>query len=83
MRAELAAVVVFATGGAGEAAARAAHVCDAGKLLCATAMPVGGYCECTASSGVQDGTVVPALPPGGRINATAGGCGTHPTAPGC
>ena len=60
-----------------------AATCQAGGLLCATTMPVGGYCECTAHHDVQSGTVVPTAPRGQRVDATAGGCGTNPNAPGC
>ena len=60
-----------------------ANVCVADTLMCATTMPVDGYCECTAHKGVEGGTVVPRSPSGRRINATAGGCGAHPQAPGC
>jgi len=59
-----------------------ANTCQAGKLTCATTMPVDGYCECKSHGMTQDGTVVSApvhRPP----NATAGGCGAHPDAPGC
>ena len=46
-------------------------------------MPIGGYCECTAHGNTQSGTVVSHPAPGRRDNATAGGCGAHPNAPGC
>lgn len=60
-----------------------ANVCQAGKLTCATTMPVGGYCECTKHGDTQGGTVV-AKPTRHRpVDATAGGCGAHPDAPGC
>lgn len=62
--------------------ARAANVCRAANLSCATTMPVGGYCECTAKGQTQDGTVE-AGAPRKRANATAGGCGANPGAPGC
>ncbi len=58
-----------------------ANVCHAGKLMCATTMPVGGFCECVSKGTTEDGTVETGAH--GKINATAGGCGTHPTAPGC
>ena len=66
----------------------AANTCRADTLTCATTMPVGGYCECTSRGNTQGGTVVANtratrgahVPPD---NATAGGCGAHPNAPGC
>jgi hypothetical protein len=62
--------------------ARAAS-CQAEHMMCATAMPVGGYCECTARGATESGTVVD-KPMSRRVtNATAGGCGAHPNAPGC
>ncbi len=63
--------------------ARATNICHAETLSCATKMPVGGYCECTAHGTTKSGTVIdrPAAPP--KTNATAGGCGAHPGAPGC
>jgi hypothetical protein len=64
-------------------AASAANICQAGKLACATTMPVGGFCECTAHGTTEEGTVVKKLPPHAKVNATAGGCGSHPGAPGC
>jgi hypothetical protein len=65
------------------AAPAMARVCVAGKLICATTMPVGGFCECSAHGESKDGTVFEKAPPGAKINATAGGCGAHPNAPGC
>jgi hypothetical protein len=45
-------------------------------------MPVGGYCECMAHGTTQGGEVTtPALHE--HYNATAGGCGVNPGAPGC
>jgi hypothetical protein len=64
-------------------AASAANICQAEKLTCATNMPVGGFCQCTASGTTQDGTVVAAPTPGQPVNSSAGGCGAQPTAPGC
>jgi len=64
-------------------AASAANICQAGKLTCATTMPVGGFCECTSHGNTQDGTVVSKPAPHQKLNATAGGCGANPTAPGC
>ncbi len=61
----------------------AAHICQAGRLTCATTMPIGGYCECRGHGMVEGGTVVTRREPHGRINATAGGCGAHPNSPGC
>jgi hypothetical protein len=60
-----------------------ANVCETGKLTCATTMPIDGYCECTAHGVTEDGTVVARPSSSQRVNATAGGCGAHPTAPGC
>jgi hypothetical protein len=60
-----------------------ANVCQAGKLTCATTMPVGGFCECTAGGTTQDGTVVSKPAPKRKLNSTAGGCGSQPGAPGC
>jgi hypothetical protein len=63
--------------------ALAANICQAGKLTCATTMPVGGFCECTSHGDTQDGTVVKKPAPTRHVNATAGGCGSQPGAPGC
>jgi hypothetical protein len=63
--------------------ALAANTCEAPLLTCATTMPVGGYCECTARGQTHDGTVTARPARGQRDNATAGGCGAHPNAPGC
>jgi hypothetical protein len=60
-----------------------AAVCQTDRLLCATTMPVDGYCECSAHGATEGGTVVPKGPPHQAINATAGGCGAHPKSPGC
>ncbi len=73
-------VLTVATGFAGGPAF--ANTCQADKLMCATTMPVGGYCECTAHGSAQGGTVI-SKPARGKINSTAGGCGAHPDAPGC
>jgi hypothetical protein len=59
-----------------------ANMCVAENLSCPTKMPVGGFCECTAHGQTKDGTVV-AKAPEHRSNATAGGCGAQPNAPGC
>lgn len=63
--------------------AHAARTCSAPPLSCATNMPIGGYCECTAHGRTVDGTVIDRAERGKRINSTAGGCGAHPDAPGC
>lgn len=63
--------------------ASAANICQAEKMTCATTMPVGGYCECTAHGNSQDGTVVSKATPSHKVNSTAGGCGANPSAPGC
>jgi hypothetical protein len=60
-----------------------AGMCQAGKLMCPTQMPVGGYCECTAHGITTGGTVVAKAPPHKKPDATAGGCGAQPNAPGC
>jgi hypothetical protein len=60
-----------------------ANVCQAGRLICATTMPVGGYCQCTAHGNTEDGTVFARPPSKAPVNATAGGCGSQPNAPGC
>ena len=65
------------------APALAVNSCHAQTLSCPTTMPVGGYCECTAHGVTQSGTVTPRPTPGRKTNATAGGCGAHPGAPGC
>jgi hypothetical protein len=67
----------------GGGAASAANICRAEKMTCATTMPVGGYCECTAHGATQQGTVVSKSAPAHPANAAAGGCGAHPGAPGC
>ncbi len=63
--------------------AAAANMCKTETLSCATTMPIGGYCECTARGKTEDGTVADRPTQGRRTNATAGGCGAHPNAPGC
>jgi hypothetical protein len=60
-----------------------ANVCQAGKLICPTTMPIGGYCECTSHGVTKDGTVVESRGQHAHINGTAGGCGAHPNSPGC
>jgi len=59
-----------------------ANTCRTEKLTCPTSMPVEGYCECTSHGTTEGGTVSP--PESHKhVNATAGGCGTSPAAPGC
>lgn len=60
-----------------------AATCQAEGLTCPTTMPVGGYCECTSRGKTQGGTVVEKAASPKRSNATAGGCGANPNAPGC
>ncbi len=67
----------------GGAAAQAANTCHAETLSCATTMPVGGYCECTAHGTTKSGTVIAKAPAQPKTNASAAGCGAHPGAPGC
>ncbi|WP_158747054.1 hypothetical protein [Acidisphaera sp. L21] len=73
--------IVMATGVAGTPAF--ANSCQAGRLMCATAMPAGGYCECTSHGATESGTVVDRPMSRRPVNAKAGGCGAHPDAPGC
>ncbi len=61
----------------------AANICRAEKMTCATNMPIDGYCECTAHGATQGGTVVSGPRRDRPLNATSGGCGDHPGAPGC
>ncbi len=61
----------------------ATNICQADTLSCPTTMPVGGYCECHAKGDTQSGTVVSKASKHTKTNATAGGCGVHPGAPGC
>jgi hypothetical protein len=63
-----------------------ANVCQADTLMCATTMPVGGYCECRVRGQTEGGTVLSnaeARQSRRPLNATAGGCGAEPNAPGC
>ena len=60
-----------------------ANTCVAENLTCPTTMPIDGYCECTSHGTTKGGTVVAKPPSHKRQNATAGGCGAHPDAPGC
>jgi hypothetical protein len=76
--------LVTAAGFAGGASA--ANICQAENLTCATTMPIGGYCECTARGQTQGGTVVTRAElrqSRTAVNSTAGGCGAQPNAPGC
>ncbi len=61
--------------------ALAAGTCKAERLSCATNMPIGGYCECTARGVTESGTVVERAR--STTNSTSGGCGARPNAPGC
>ncbi len=66
--------------------ALAANMCRTDNLTCATTMPVGGYCECTAHGNTESGSVAESGPVRRGHHwqsATAGGCGAHPNAPGC
>ncbi len=74
---------LFAAAALAAGPASATNICQAGKLTCATTMPVDGYCECTAHGTVQGGKVVPRHTPHPPVNASGAGCGTHPNAPGC
>ena len=65
------------------APANAANLCSAPPLSCATSMPIGGYCECTARGVTQDGTVVEKPVSGKRANSAAGVCSAGSKAPGC
>ena len=60
-----------------------ANVCQTDRLMCATTMPAGGFCECTAHGQTEGGTAFVKAPRGQKMNATAGGCGAHPNNPGC
>jgi hypothetical protein len=75
--AALAIIVAFSGGQA------RANMCQTDHLLCATTMPVDGYCVCRGHGTSEDGTVVAKAPPHDRTNATAGGCGANPGSPGC
>lgn len=63
--------------------AEAAGICRAERLSCATNMPVGGYCECTARGTTESGTVMSRADTRKPVDSTAGGCGANPKAPGC
>lgn len=74
---------VLLVGAALPVSSASANTCRAGKLTCATTMPIDGYCECT-SHGVTEGGTVIAKPESKRpVNSTAGGCGADAKAPGC
>jgi hypothetical protein len=60
-----------------------ANVCVGEHLMCATTMPVGGYCQCTSHGNTEGGTVASKPPSHQPLNSTAGGCGAQPNAPGC
>jgi hypothetical protein len=60
-----------------------ANICEAGRMRCATTMPDGGYCQCSSHGVTEDGTVVGKPESRQPLNATAGGCGADPRAPGC
>jgi hypothetical protein len=59
-----------------------ANTCQTDKLMCPTAMPVDGYCQCTSHGMTEDGTVIPPTAHA-HYNASTGGCGVNPHAPGC
>ena len=59
-----------------------ANTCQTDKLMCPTSMPVEGYCQCAAHGITEGGTVVPSTTHV-HYNATTGGCGINPHAPGC
>jgi hypothetical protein len=77
------AFALLAAAAFGGGAASAANICQAGRMTCATTMPVDGYCECMSHGTAQEGTVISKAAPRHQVNATAGGCGAHPGAPGC
>jgi len=74
---------VFAVAATLASAPVRANICRAEQLTCVTTMPVGGYCECTAHGQTEGGEVVSKPEPGHPVNATSGGCGAQPNAPGC
>jgi len=80
LRCLAAAFVTAAAIGGGHALA---NTCRAGPLICPTAMPVDGYCECTMHGAALGGTVTATAAPYGHYNATTGGCGAEPNDPGC
>ena len=64
-------------------AAEAANMCQAGKLSCPTKMPAGGYCECTSQGKAVGGKAISQADASKPRNASTGGCGAKPNAPGC
>lgn len=68
----------FAALALGTSPASAVNVCHTDTLTCATTMPVGGYCECTAKGKTEGGDVVERAQKGRKVNSTAGGCGAQP-----
>jgi hypothetical protein len=76
----LAAALMIAMALAGQALA--ANTCQTDKQSCPTSMPVGGYCECSSHGTAEGGEVVPPRPHE-HYNASTGGCGVNPSAPGC
>ena len=81
IRLYLAATLTIATALAGGQAL--GNTCQTDKLTCPTSMPVDGYCECRSQGATEGGTVVATPPPHKHYNATPGGCGVNPNAPGC
>jgi len=78
---KLAAALIAATTLVGSNAL--ANTCRTEKLTCPTSMPVDGFCECTSHGTAEGGTVTASAPRQEHYNATTGGCGTNPHAPGC
>lgn len=60
-----------------------ANTCQGDHLTCPTSMPEGGYCECRSHGTTEGGTVVSSRASHEHYNATTGGCGVSPGAPGC
>jgi len=77
------ACTLLAVAAFGGGTASAVNICRAGRMTCATTMPIDGYCECTSHGATISGTVVPTTASHQPVNATAGGCGAHPAGPGC
>jgi hypothetical protein len=61
----------------------AVNIRQAGKLRCATTIPVDGYCECTAHGNTDEGTAVSRRETRQPLSSTAAGCGAQPGSPGC
>ncbi len=76
-------IAAFVTASALAAGPALANVCQAGPAMCPTTMPDGGYCECTLHGQVQGGTAMAQPPKHQPMNASSGGCGAQPNAPGC